>query len=491
MINSIRQKIFALSILFSFFLFSQEQSKIKNVNILQSKKLEKIKINDSVFQKFSGEVLIEFKDFLIKCDTLIMDEEMEIISGYKEVEIFNDSIFCQTDSVSIYQNKDIINFFKNSTVKKNETSIHSNFIKYDFNSETIEYLNFGKVFHSNQIITSNKFLYDIENDRSLFVNEVNFDSDEYALTTDTLEIHNEILFFSGHSKINNDDFTLETTNGEITDAKNFSINAPLKLVNDSTIVYSDKMIKIDSLNLFEENIKIKKNNKYIFGEKLIQKDNTSIVTNNSFFMFDNNTDSVFIYGDSIIIKEDPSTVNIINNILINGEETNGSCDSIFISSEFTKFEMLGNPILWFDKNQITGKKIDLFNKDDKVDSIFIQTEPFITSKIDSTDYYNQIKGNILQGKFKNGKINLLEFSGNCQMKFIDVEDDVIGINDVKSGTINIVYNNNKLSEVNCSYEIDSKYSEYNINDIDINNKNPLNMEGFKLNNTIFYDESAP
>ena len=32
------------------------------------------------------------------------------------------------------------------------------------------------------------------------------------------------------------------------------------------------------------------------------------------------------------------------------------------------------------------------------------------------------------------------------------------INDVKSGVINIIYNNNELSEVNCSYEIDSKYS---------------------------------
>ena len=481
MTNQIRRIILVLSIFYSFFLFSQNDNKIKNVNILQSKKLEKIKINDTVFQKFSGEVLIEFKDFLIKCDTLILDEEMEIISVWNKVEILNDSIYCKSDSVSIYQNKEIINFHKNSTVRKNETSILSDFIKYDLKNEIIEYLNFGKVFHSNHIITSKNFRYDIAKDRSLFVNKVNFDSDEYVLTTDTLEIHNKILFFSGSSKIKNDDYILETTKGDITDAKNFNIYAPLKLLNDSTFVYSDKMTKIDSLSLFEKNIKIKKNNKYIFGEKLIQKNNTSIVTNNSSFMFVNNLDSVFIYGDSIIIKEDPSTVEIINNILIDSEETNGSCDSIFISSEFTKFEMLGNPILWFGKSQIKGKKIDLFNKHDKVDSIFIQKEPFIISKIDSTDYYNQIRGNILQGKFKDGKINLLEFSGNCQMKFIDVEDDVIGINDVKSGIINIIYNNNELSEVNCSYEIDSKYSEFNINDLDTNMRNTLNIKGFKEN----------
>ena len=67
------------------------------------------------------------------------------------------------------------------------------------------------------------------------------------------------------------------------------------------------------------------------------------------------------------------------------------------------------------------------------------------------------------------------------MKFIDVEDDVIGINDVKSGIINIIYNNNELSEVNCSYEIDSKYSEFNINDLDTNMRNTLNIKGFKEN----------
>ena len=126
---------------------------------------------------------------------------MEIISVWNKVEILNDSIYCKSDSVSIYQNKEIINFHKNSTVRKNETSILSDFIKYDLKNEIIEYLNFGKVFHSNHIITSKNFRYDIAKDRSLFVNKVNFDSDEYVLTTDTLEIHNKILFFSGSSKI--------------------------------------------------------------------------------------------------------------------------------------------------------------------------------------------------------------------------------------------------------------------------------------------------
>ena len=78
------------------------------INVIQSNTLHQILINDTVFQKFSGNVIIEYVDFKIVCDTILIDEYKEIVKGWGNAEIFNDTINFKTDSIHIKQFQNII-----------------------------------------------------------------------------------------------------------------------------------------------------------------------------------------------------------------------------------------------------------------------------------------------------------------------------------------------------------------------------------------------
>ena len=81
------------------FFFCQNVLSQNPVNILQSNTLDQLLIHDTIFQKFSGNVIVEYEDFKIICDTILIDEYKEAIRGWGNVNIANDTIEFQTDSI--------------------------------------------------------------------------------------------------------------------------------------------------------------------------------------------------------------------------------------------------------------------------------------------------------------------------------------------------------------------------------------------------------
>ena len=60
----------------------------KEIRVIESNKLEQIKINDTIFQKFCGDVMIEYSDLKIQCDTIMLDEYKDNIIGWGNVSFF-------------------------------------------------------------------------------------------------------------------------------------------------------------------------------------------------------------------------------------------------------------------------------------------------------------------------------------------------------------------------------------------------------------------
>ena len=67
-----------------------------------------------------------------------------------------------------------------------------------------------------------------------------------------------------------------------------------------------------------------------------------------------------------------------------------------------------NPVIWFNKSQMSGNNILLMSnkKTNKLDSLKINGNVLIIEKDTlSKDGYNQIKGGLLDGSFRNGKLD--------------------------------------------------------------------------------------
>ena len=147
--------------------------------------------------------------------------------------------------------------------------------------------------------------------------------------------------------------------------------------------------------------------------------------------------------------------------------------------------MYQDPVLWLSDKQVTGESIMIYKKNNIIDSIYIEKDPFIISSIDSLKYYNQIKGRWMEGKFQNTHINYIQIHGNSKMKYFDKNsNNQIGMNDVESGTIKLVFNRNELQQVLCFEEIESNYIEITSDKYDSNTPTSFYLDGFNLKHRL-------
>tara|TARA_B110000238_G_scaffold198681_1_gene243932 strand:- start:2398 stop:2994 length:597 start_codon:yes stop_codon:yes gene_type:complete len=88
--------------------------------------------------------------------------------------------------------------------------------------------------------------------------------------------------------------------------------------------------------------------------------------------------------------------------------------------------MYRNPVIWSDKNQITGDSIYLQSnvETEKLDSLKVFNNSFIISKDSlSDDDFNQIKGRNMLGKFKKNKLKTLFVEGNAESVYFNRNEE--------------------------------------------------------------------
>jgi hypothetical protein len=104
--------------------------------------------------------------------------------------------------------------------------------------------------------------------------------------------------------------------------------------------------------------------------------------------------------------------------------------------------------MWASNSQITGDTIYLHTKNKNPDRLDVFENGFAVNLSDK-NMYNQIKGNRLNGYFKNGEIEYMRAQGNAESIYF-VKDDknyLVGINNATSDIIDMRFKNKELNKV--------------------------------------------
>ena len=477
-----------LGLLILLFCFYQNVFCQSTINVIESKKLEQISINDTVFQKFSGNVIIEYSDLKIVCDTIMIDEYQHLVRGWGNTHIFNDTLSCHSDSINIKTNLDQIIFHQNTLLKTNHLEIASNEVMFNYENNEIQYFKHGNVKTADYTINSKEFRHKLNTINSYFNKNVELKNEEYYIISENIHQYEGNIIFSGTTTINHVDFKITCKNGFLQKSKT------LELSDGVTLYVENQSI---SANTLKRNIKKQENyfkndvhviidqNTHILGEALHQINNISTITENSYIILFNEKDTTFIKGEIIKIDQDEN-LSLDKNITIYNRNLQGKCATMNFNSNNQEINMNTKPVLWFNNIQITGEKIQLYTHENTIDSIYISANPFIISKSDSSKYYNQIKGKELEGKLKNNKIQYANIYGNGELIYFQQNDKNknTSMNHIQSGNIELFFEENNIKEVLCVDDIDSKYTE--IDTIDIKKELDLiYLDGFELEiNTI-------
>ena len=148
-------------------------------------------------------------------------------------------------------------------------------------------------------------------------------------------------------------------------------------------------------------------------------------------------------SDSLYLDESTGLTKLLSKPLTNQQK------QIFTEEDINK----KNPILWFDKSQMSGNKIFLLSnpKTKKLDSLKIDGNVFIIEKDSlSKNGYNQIKGGFLEGVFKFSKLDNIIIKKNTEMVYYlynDEDKQLIGIDKTTCSALNINFFDGQINEI--------------------------------------------
>ena len=401
-----------------------------------------------------------------------------------------DVVFTQGDSLRMTCNK--IEYNGDTKValaqgdvflKRPDMSLKTEKLNIDRVKNEAFYNSKGVVIDSSSTLTSNQGMYFINKKKYRFKSNVIIDNPEYEVNSDQLDYYTELnqAYLFGDSSIIGDTYTIKCERGFYDLDREKGV-----FKKNATLYYDNKIIKGDSLYFESEknyaaatkNVSIvdSLNSSIItghYGEIFKDKD-SAIITRRALAINIIDNDSLFIHADTLVATgpEERRILRAYYDVRILKSDLRGVSDSLYLDESigltkllnkplsdqqeqvFTEADRnLNNPVLWFDKSQMSGNQILLISNTEtnKLDSLKILNNVFIIEKDTlSIDGYNQIKGGILDGNFKEGKLDNILITKNTEMVYYLYNDEdlqLIGIDKTTCSALKMNFDDGEISDI--------------------------------------------
>ena len=321
----------------------------------------------------------------------------------------------------------------------------------------------GVIVDSASTLTSNLGRYYMDQKKYRFTSNVTIDNPDYQVNSDQLDYYTELnqAYLFGNSRIEGDAYTIECERGFYDLDREKGV-----FKKNATLYYDNKIIRGDSLYFESEkdyaaatkNVSIvdSLNNSVIIGHygEIFKARDSAIITRRALAINIIDQDSLFIHADTLVATgpEERRILRAYYDVRILKSDLRGRSDSLYLDESIGLTKLLNkpltkqqeqvfteadrnknNPVLWFDKSQMSGNEVLLISdtETNKLDSLKINGNVFIIEKDTlSSDGFNQIKGGVLDGAFKEGKLDNIVITKNTEMVYYLYNDDdlqLIGI----------------------------------------------------------------
>ena len=345
------------------------------------------------------------------------------------------------------------------------------------------YNSFGTIEDEKRKLTSIRGIYFMDEKKYRFISRVKIDDPEYLLNSQRLDYYTESdkAFFYGKTTIVGEEYDIYCEKGAYDtqlQRGNFQENA--------VIFYDNKEIRGDSLYFEnEKNYAAATNNISVidtlnksvinghYGEIFKAKD-SAIITRRALAVNIIDQDSLYIHADTLIATG-PTEKKILRgyyDVRIFKTDLRGKSDSLHLdqSTGLIKLSKLPlsrkenqiltasqknkkNPILWFGRSQMSGDKIFLTSdmETKKLDSLKIIGNSWIIERDSISDTgFNQIKGGVLDGLFKEGELREIDVSKNTEVVYYmysDEDNELIGIDKTTCSRLKMVTKENQIEDI--------------------------------------------
>ena len=449
---------------------TQDQERFPGANIL--------------FKSDDKRVLLFHEGALIESDQAFFYSKQNYFRALGKV------IFTQGDSLRMtcktieYDGETKTAFAKgNVYLERPDMTLRTEELNLDRINEKAFYNTPGVIVDSTSTLTSNQGQYFMDQKKYRFISDVTINNPEYIVNSEQLDYFNESnqAYLYGNSKIEGEAYTIFCERGFYDMDREKGI-----FKQNATLFYDNKIIKGDSLYFESErnyaaatkNISIVDtlNNSIITGNygEIFKERDSAIITRRAMAVNIIDQDSLFIHADTLVATgpEEKRILRAYYDVRILKSDLRGRSDSLYLDESIGLTKLLKkpltkqqeqifteknyhekNPVLWFDESQMTGDEIQLLSdtKTNKLDSLKIDGRVFIIEKDTlSEDGYQQIKGGLLRGAFKESKLDNIVITKNTEMVYYLYNDEdlqLIGIDKTTCSALKMQFVDGQIDEI--------------------------------------------
>lgn len=418
----------------------------------------------------TGNVRIIHQGVRMSCNKAYHFTKENYVKAFGNVNMIQGDTLTMSSKYAEYDGNKKFAFASGNVVMTDpKMTITTDTINFDRNSQVAYYKSGGTIRDEENTLTSKAGTYYLNQKKFQFNTAVTVKNPTHTIRTNHLDYYTNSghAYVFGPSTIASANNTIHTTKGFYDTKKDEG-----KLLKGSKIKYRDRLIEGDDLYYDRKkdfarainNVKITDTiNKMIvkghYAEVYKQKD-SMLITKKALVSGLFEKDSVWFHAKKIVVSGKPQEriLRGYNNARFFKKDMSGKCDSIHYDQKRGLTQMIGNPILWNGKNQLTGDLMHLISdqKTEKIDSLKVLNNAFIISKDTIGTGYNQVKGQNLFGKFKDNKLHEVDLVKNTEVIYYMRNDkqELIGVNKNKSSKINMVLEGNTIDAITFFTDVD-------------------------------------
>lgn len=456
-----------LFIAFCWFSLAQTPTNTKIIKILHSDFIDQNQFEIPGAIVFTGNVLVEHDGVKISCNKAYHFKDENYVKAFGNVQLNQgDTIFMNSRYAEYNGNRKFAYATGGVVLTSPESTLSTDTINFDRNIQEAYYNSNGTIINKENTLKSTEGRYFVNLKKYQFRKNVTIINPKYTIKTNHLDYYDAKghAYLFGPSTITSKENYIYTEKGFYDTRKNHSY-----LLKNSYIKYNNRLIKGDSIYYdrnkefasASRNIKITDTvNKMIikghYGEvyrDLKNKKDSLFITKRAVIITQVEKDSLYMHGKRMVVNgpEGDRIIRAYNNVRFYKTDMSGTCDSVHSNNKTALTKLIGKPVLWHNDNQMTGEIMHLIgnNKTEKLDSLKILKDAFIIQKDTLGKGYNQMKGQVLYGKFIENKLKQVDIVKNVEAIYYmyNEKNQLVGINKSICSALKLELNDNKIETI--------------------------------------------
>lgn len=137
--------------------------------------------------------------------------------------------------------------------------------------------------------------------------------------------------------------------------------------------------------------------------------------------------------------------------LIFSDSLQAKADSMVYHQESSMFSMFGTPIMWSNKQQITGEVIHITMDEQSIKEFHVPSLGIMIAinEPEEAEFFNQLQAQDIRGFFENNELKKLEAKGNATSIYylVDEEDAYVGVSEATADDIELNMMNQEIEVI--------------------------------------------